>query len=117
MGGGIFATLGLAGSEARGATPVSFVIGGLGALLTAYSYVRLSVTYPSKGGTVAFVNRAFGPGLFAGGLNTLLVLSYVVIMALYASAFATYGSTFLPAASRASWQPGSLPGSSSSSPS
>ncbi len=105
VGGGIFATLGLAGSEARGATHVSFVIGGLVALLTAYSYVRLSVTYPGKGGTVTFVNHAFGAGIFAGGLNMLLVLSYVVIMALYASAFATYGTTFLPAASRASWQP------------
>jgi amino acid transporter len=100
VGGGIFATLGLAGSEARGATHLSFLIGGLVALFTAYSYVRLSLTFPGEGGTVTFLNRAFGPGLFAGGLNTLLVSSYVVIMALYASAFASYGASLLPASVR-----------------
>ena len=34
IGGGIFATLGLAGSQARGATFLPFVVGGLVALLT-----------------------------------------------------------------------------------
>jgi len=97
VGGGIFATLGLAGSQARGATDLSFLVGGGVALLTAYSYVRLSLTYPGEGGTVTYLNRAFGTGLFAGGLNTLLVLSYVIIMALYAGAFADYANGFLPA--------------------
>jgi amino acid transporter len=95
VGGGIFATLGLAGSEARGATHLSFLIGGIVALLTAYSYVHLSLAYPGPGGTVTYINRAFGGGVFAGGLNTLLVASYVVILALYASAFAAYGGSLL----------------------
>ncbi len=97
VGGGIFATLGLAGAEARGATHLAFLVGGVVALLTAYSYVRLTLAFPGKGGTVTFLNRAFGTGLFSGGLNALLVLSYVVVMALYAGAFASYGSGFLPA--------------------
>ncbi len=100
VGGGIFATLGLAGSQARGATYLSFIVGGIVALLTAYSYVRLTMTYPGEGGTVTFLNRAFGKGIFAGGLNALLILSYIVIMALYAGAFASYGAGFLPASSR-----------------
>jgi amino acid transporter len=70
VGGGIFATLGLADSEAHGATPLSFFVGGLIALLTVYSYIQLSLTYPGKGGTVTFINRAFGTGVFTGGLNT-----------------------------------------------
>jgi hypothetical protein len=45
------------------------------ALLTAYSYVRLSLAYPGSGGTVTFLNRAFGTGLLAGWLNTLLVVA------------------------------------------
>jgi amino acid transporter len=96
VGGGIFATLGLAGSQARGATFLSFLVGGVVALLTAYSYVRLSLTYPGEGGTVTFVNRAFGSGLLAGGFNNLLVLSYVITMALYAGAFANYAGGVLP---------------------
>jgi len=103
VGGGIFATLGLAGSEARGATYLSFLVGGLIALLTAYSYIRLSLTYPGAGGTVTFINQAFGPGIFAGGINTLLVLSYVVVMALYASAFGTYGASFFAVDNQLFW--------------
>lgn len=104
VGGGIFATLGLATVESRGATFLSFLIGGVVALLTAYSYVRLSVTYPSKGGTVTFLNKAFGPGFFTGSLNTLLVMSYVVLLSVYAYAFANYAAaTFFPHAQYARW--------------
>ena len=92
VGGGIFATLGIATVESRGATFISFLIGGVVALLTAYSYVKLSVAFPSKGGTVTFINKAFGPGMFSGSLNTLLVMSYVVLLAVYAYAFANYAA-------------------------
>lgn len=97
VGGGIFATLGLATVESHGATFISFLVGGVVALLTAYSYVKLSIAFPSKGGTVTFINKAFGPGLFSGSLNTLLVMSYVVLLAVYAYAFANYAAaTFFP---------------------
>ncbi len=97
VGGGIFATIGLAIVESRGATYLSFLIGGVVALLTAYSYLRLSVRYPSRGGTVKFINQAFGEGVFTGSLNVLLIMSYVVLLAVYAYAFATYAvATFLP---------------------
>lgn len=104
VGGGIFATIGLAVVESRGATYMSFLIGGIVALITAYSYLRLSVAYPSKGGTVTFINRAFGEGLFTGSLNTLLVISYVVLLAVYAYAFATYtAATFFPKSEYEFW--------------
>ena len=47
---------------------------------------------------MTFVNRAFGPGLFSGGINVLLWLSYIVMLALYAQAFGSYAASFLPAA-------------------
>ena len=40
VGGGIFAVLGLAVALAKGGTPVSFLIAGLIALITSYSYVK-----------------------------------------------------------------------------
>ncbi|MEJ2434896.1 MAG: APC family permease [Pseudolabrys sp.] len=98
VGGGIFAVLGLAAQLAHGATPLAFLIAGIVALLTSHAYARLSVRYPSQGGTVEFLNQAFGPGLFTGGMNVLLWLSYIVMLALYAYAFGSYGATFLPAA-------------------
>lgn len=100
VGGGIFAVLGLAVNLAQGGTPVAFAIAGLVALMTAYSYAKLSVAFPSQGGTVEFLNQAFGTGLTAGGLNILLWVSYVIMLSLYAYAFGSYGATYLPTASQ-----------------
>ncbi|WP_186629821.1 APC family permease [Rhodococcus sp. BP22] len=96
VGGGIFAVLGLSVQITKGAAPVAFLLAGLVALLTARSYALLSKSYPSRGGTVTFVNRAFGTGLFSGGINVLLWMSYIVMLALYSQAFGSYASSFLP---------------------
>ncbi|MCA9905632.1 MAG: amino acid permease, partial [Anaerolineae bacterium] len=97
VGGGIFAVLGLAVLLAGGATWLSFVVAGLVAVLTAYSYAKLSVAYPSQGGTIVFIDKAFGVDLYTGTINNLLWLGYVVTLALYAVAFGNYAATFLPA--------------------
>jgi amino acid transporter len=96
VGGGIFAVLGLAVKLARGGTALAFALAGGVALLTTYSYAKLSVAYPSPGGTVTFLDRIFGSGLLTGSLNVLLWISYVVMLSLYAFAFGSYGATFLP---------------------
>ncbi|MGA9340737.1 MAG: APC family permease [Rhodanobacteraceae bacterium] len=100
VGGGIFAVLGLAVQLAHGGTPIAFALAGMVALLTSYSYAKLSVAFPSRGGTVAFLDQGFGSGMLTGSLNVLLWLSYVVMLSLYAYAFGSYGSAFLPTA----WQ-------------
>ncbi len=94
VGGGLFAVLGLTALLAKGATPLAFLLAGLVALFTSYSYAKLSLTFPTQGGSVVFLNQAFGRGLFAGTLNVLLCLSYVIIIALYAVGFANYAITF-----------------------
>jgi amino acid transporter len=104
VGGGIFAVLGLAVELARGGTPIAFALAGAVALITSYSYARLSIAYPSQGGTVEFLNQAFGPGLITGGLNVLLWLSYIVMLSLYAYAFGSYGASFFPTALQPLWK-------------
>jgi amino acid transporter len=96
VGGGIFAVLGLSVQLAQGGAPIAFAIAGLIALLTTYAYAQLTVTFPSRGGTVTFLNKAFGTGIFTGSLNLLLWLSYIVMLSLYASAFGSYGAVFFP---------------------
>ena len=96
VGGGIFAVLGLAVELSHGGTPLAFGIAGLVAIITSYSYSKLSVTFPSRGGTVEFLNQAYGTGIFTGGLNILLYLSYIIMLSLYAYAFGSYGATFFP---------------------
>jgi amino acid transporter len=100
VGGGIFAVLGLAVQMAGGATPIAFAVAGVIALLTSYSYARLAVAYPHGAGTVAYLDRAFGPGYFTGSANVLLWLSYIVTLSLYAYAFGSYGASFFSAAAQ-----------------
>ena len=102
VGGGIFAVLGTAVELAQGGTPVAFLIAGAIALLTSYSYARLSATYPTAGGTVTFIDRAFGVDMWTGAANLMLYLSYLVTIGLYANAFGSYAATFLGPASDAS---------------
>jgi len=92
VGGGIFAVLGLTIDLAKGAAPIAFLIAGVLALITAYSYVKLSIRYPSEGGTIEFIVQAFGNNLFSTLVNNLLLMSYVIMLSLYAYAFGSYGS-------------------------
>jgi amino acid transporter len=96
VGGGIFAVLGEAVSLAHGATAIAFAVAGLVAIFTAYSYVKLSLTYQSRGGTVTFIDKAFGDNILSGSVNLMLWLSYLVTISLYSTAFASYGATFFP---------------------
>jgi len=104
VGGGIFAVLGLSVELAAGGAPVAFLIAGIVALVTSYSYVKLSVRFPSQGGTVAFLDRAFGSGLLTGSANILLWISYIVMLSLYAYAFGSYGASFFPAGEQLLWK-------------
>lgn len=103
VGGGIFAVLGLAVTVGGGGTFIAFLVAGLVALVTAYSYARLSTSIPSDGATVAYLNEAFGAGRISGSLNVLLWLSYVITTALYAYAFGSYGATFFADSAQTVW--------------
>ena len=90
VGGGIFSVLGLTVEIAGGGAYISFIVGGLVALVTGYSYAKLSSTYPSRGGTSTFLDKAFSVPVTAGTFNVLLWLGYFVMLALYAYAFGAY---------------------------
>lgn len=104
VGGGIFATTGLAVQLTKGAVPIAFIVAGVVALLTSYSYLKLSIAYPGEGGTVEFLNRGFGTGILTGASNILLCFSYMVLVAIYAYALGSYGASFFPADQVDLWQ-------------
>ncbi len=95
VGGGIFAVLGLSVELAKGGTPVAFLVAGIIAFITSYSYAKLSLVFPNSGGTVEYINQGFGKNVFSGGLNNLLWISYVIMLSLYASAFGAYGASMI----------------------
>lgn len=103
VGGGIFSVLGLTVQVAGAGAYLAFVVSGLAALLTGYSYAKLSVRYPSRGGTVTFLNHAYRNHLFAGWLCVLLWLGYFVMLALYAYAFGSYLAELVGQSSGGLW--------------
>ncbi|WP_048178776.1 APC family permease [Methanosarcina sp. MTP4] len=103
VGAGIFSIFGMAAAISGNAVYVSFVIAGLVALLSTYSYAKLGAKYPSAGGPVEFLVRGFGDGVLSGGLNVLLWVGYIFGLALYAKGFSSYAVTFLPAGSGQGW--------------
>ena len=103
VGGGIFAVTGLTVDVTKGAAPLAFLIAGIVALLTSYAYLKLTLRFPGEGGTVEFLNRAFGPGIMTGAASILLLLSYVVLLAVYAYAFGSYGASFFPEQDQGFW--------------
>ncbi len=94
VGAGIFSILGVVAEAAGNAMWMAFAIGGLVALLSTYSYARLGATFPSAGGAVHFLVKAFGDGVLSGGLNLFMWTGYIISLALYATAFGSYAATF-----------------------
>jgi amino acid transporter len=92
VGAGIFALFGEAGSIAGAAVWVSFLIGGIIALLQGYSCAKLGARYPSAGGYIDWMARGFGKGLFTGGLVMLVYFSVLIVTAMVAVTFGNYAT-------------------------
>jgi amino acid transporter len=103
VGAGIFSILGIATEISGSALYISFIIAGIVAFLSTYSYAKLSAKYPSAGGPVEFLVRGFGDGVLSGGFNIVLWIGYVFVLALYAKAFGGYAITFLPENASSIW--------------
>lgn len=103
IGAGIFSILGIAAKVSGNAMYVSFIIAGMVALLSTYSFAKLGAKFPSAGGPVEFLVKGFGDGILSGGFNIMLWIGYVFVMALYAKAFGGYAITFLPKNASGIW--------------
>ena len=92
VGAGIFALFGEAGMVAGAAVWVSFLIGGIIALLQGYSCAKLGARYPSAGGYIDWMVRGFGKGLFTGGLVILVYFSVLIVTAMVTVTFGNYAT-------------------------
>ncbi len=104
VGAGIFALFGEAGAIAGAAVWVSFLIGGIIALLQGYSFAKLGARYPSAGGMIDWIVRGFGKGLFTGGIVMLGYFSVLIVTAMVAVTFGNYATDlFLPDGANPIW--------------
>ncbi|HTP00561.1 MAG TPA: APC family permease [Anaerolineales bacterium] len=95
VGAGIFALFGEAGVIAGAAVWVSFLTGGIIALLQGYSFAKLGSRYPSSGGLIDWIVRGFGKGLFTGGVVMLGYFSVIIVTAMVAVSFGNYATSLI----------------------
>jgi amino acid transporter len=110
VGAGIFALMGEAAAMAGSAVWLSFLVAGIIALLTGHSFAQLGVRYPSRGGVVEYLVKAYGPGLFSGGCSILFYIAQLIGMAMIALAFGKFSAKLLEPRRSGSAALGTAPG-------
>jgi amino acid transporter len=91
VGGGIFTILGISVSMIGVFTPLAIILGGVMAMLAAYSYIKLGVYYKDEGASYSFYKKTFPDSPHAASLIGWWVLfGYISTLALYAYTFASY---------------------------
>jgi amino acid transporter len=91
VGGGIFSVLGLSVGLAGHAAPIAFLIGGIIALLTGYSYSKLGLRFRSDGGSFTYMEKSVKNQNLAAIGGWLLLVGYIGTLALYSFTFGAYG--------------------------
>jgi amino acid transporter len=92
VGAGIFALMGESAAIAGNATWLSFLIAGVVALLSGYSFAMLGARYPSNGGQIEFLIQEFGSGITSGALSILFIFAGISVLAMGAQTFGSYTS-------------------------
>jgi amino acid transporter len=95
VGAGIFALMGEAAVKAGPAVWLSFLCAGIIALLTGHSFAQLGIRYPSRGGVVEYLVRAYGPGIFSGGCSILFYIAQLIGMSMISLAFGKFAAKLL----------------------
>ena len=91
VGGGIFTILGISVSMIGRLTPIALIIGGLIALMAAYSYVQLGLYYRDEGATYSFFKKSYPNSHFsASAIGWFIIFGYISTLALYAYTFSSY---------------------------
>lgn len=90
IGAGIFALTGQIAELAGTWFPLAFLAAAFITGFSAYSYVKLSNTFPSAGGIAMFLEKAYGKSVMTGACALLMYISMVINESLVARTFGTY---------------------------
>ena len=90
IGAGIFALLGQVAELSGNLFPIVFVLGAVISGFSAYSYIKLSNTFPSAGGIAMYLQKEYGKTTFTAFAALLMAFSMVINESLVARTFGTY---------------------------
>lgn len=89
VGGGIFSVTGLIVQIAGKWAWLSFLLAGIIALISAYSFSKLTLKFRENGGIFTYL-RDLHHYSFAGSLAWILILGYILTISVYAYTFGEY---------------------------
>ena len=92
VGAGIFIVIGEAGSIAGNIVWLSFIFGGIIALLSGYSLAKLALAFPSRGGIIEYLVQEFGVNIFSGAMGVLFYFAQLIALAAVSKSFGAYSS-------------------------
>lgn len=87
---GIFALVGQVAELAGAIFPIIFILGAIVTGFSAYSYIKMSNTYPSAGGIGMYFVKAYGKGTITALASLLMAVTMVINQGLVARTFGTY---------------------------
>ena len=92
VGGGILALAGVAFRTTGPSAMLAFLLNGILAVLTAFSYAEMSAAFPESGGTYIFSKKILSmPAAFIVGW--VVWFASIIASVLYALGFASYAAT------------------------
>ncbi|NYT73906.1 APC family permease [Halomonas sp. QX-2] len=90
IGAGIFALTGQMAEMTGRLFPLAFLAAAVIVAFSAYSYVKISNTYPSAGGIGMYLQKAYGPTLPTAFHALLMYFSMVIAQSFLARTFGSY---------------------------
>jgi amino acid transporter len=95
IGAGIYVLIGEVAGKAGMYTPFAFVLAGVVAAFTAFSYAELSARYPRSAGEAAYVEEAFHRNWLSAMIGYSVIAVGVVSAATLANGFVGYLALFV----------------------
>lgn len=95
VGAGIFALLGEVILQAGNLSYYSFIIAGIAAMFSGYSYAKLSGKYPDSGGLTDYFKIAFKSRAVSGTFTLIYYITSFVSISMLAKSFGIYACKFL----------------------
>ena len=90
IGAGIFAITGQLAELSGGLFPLAFIAATVVVIFSAYSYVKMSNTWPSAGGIGMYLHKAYGNSATTAFHALLMYFSMVIAESFLARTFASY---------------------------
>lgn len=105
IGAGIFALMGQVAELSGNLFPLAFITGAIISGFSAYSYIKLSNTYPSAGGIAMYLRKEYGKTTFTAFAALLMAFSMIINESLVARTFGTYVMRLFGDEVSAAWVP------------